>query len=64
MAGVSQPEDTTAHFFSNDMLGQTVVESQPCADDDLLTGNNLVSLPHQVRLWPKVVVNNNKIRSK
>ena len=45
--GVSQPEDTTAHVF-NDMLGQTVVESQPGAGDDLLTGDNLVSLPHQV----------------
>lgn len=52
LAGVSQPEDTTVQFF-NDMLGQTVVESQPGADDDLLVGNNLVSLPHQVYTWTK-----------
>ena len=58
LAGVSQPEDTTAQFF-NDMLGQTVVESQPGADDDLLAGSNLVSLPHQVYTWTKMVVNSN-----
>lgn len=47
LAGIAHSQDTTANVFDNNVLSQTVVESE-ARHDDIFKGDNLLTLPHKV----------------